>query len=32
MRELNEMIIKEWKGIEWNIMYLSKGKEWKRKE
>ena len=26
------MIIREWKGIEWNGMYLSKGKEWKRME
>ena len=24
------MIIREWKEIEWNEMYLSKGKEWKR--
>ena len=22
------MIIKEWKGMEWNGMYLSEGKEW----
>ena len=28
-KEWNGMIIREWKGIEWNGMYLSKGKEWK---
>ena len=26
------MIIREWKEMEWNGMYLSKGKEWKRME
>ena len=26
------MIIREWKEIEWNEMYLSKGNEWKRRE
>ena len=26
------MIIWEWKGMEWNGMYLNKGKEWKRME
>ena len=26
------MIIREWKGIKWNKMYLSKGREWKRIE
>ena len=26
------MIIREWKGMEWNKMYLSKGKKWKRME
>ena len=26
--EWNEMIIREWKRMEWNKMYLSKGKEW----
>ena len=26
------MIIREWKRIEWNRMYLSKGKEWKKME
>ena len=30
--EWNRMIIKEWKGMEWNGMYFSKGKEWKRME
>ena len=30
--EWNGMIIKEWKGTEWNGMYLSKKKEWKRME
>ena len=29
IKEWNGMIIREWKGIEWNEMYLSKGKEWK---
>ena len=24
------MIIKEWKKMEWNAIYLSKGNEWKR--
>ena len=28
----NVMVIREWKGMEWNGMYLSKGKEWKRME
>ena len=28
IRELNGMIIREWKGNEWNEMYLSKGMEW----
>ena len=26
--EMNGMIITEWKWMEWNGMYLSKGKEW----
>ena len=26
------MIIREWKGMEWNGLNLSKGKEWKRME
>ena len=26
------MVIREWKGMEWNEMYLSKRKEWKRME
>ena len=26
--ERNGMIIRKWKGMEWNRMYLSKGKEW----
>ena len=26
------MIIREWKGMKWNGMYLSKGNEWKRIE
>ena len=30
--EWNEIIIREWNGIEWNGMDLSKGKEWKRME
>ena len=32
IREWNGMIIREWKGIEWNEMYLSNIKEWKRME
>ena len=28
--EWHRMIIREWKGMEWNGMYLSKGNEWKR--
>ena len=28
----NGIIIREWKGMEWNRMYLSKGDEWKRME
>ena len=27
IRKWNGMIIRKWKGIEWNEMYLSKGKE-----
>ena len=30
MLEKDEMLLREWKEIEWNRMYLSKGKEWKR--
>ena len=30
--EWNGIIIREWKGMEWNRMYLSKGKEWKKME
>ena len=30
--ERNEMIIREWKGMELNGIYLSKRKEWKRME
>ena len=30
--EWNGMIIREWKGMKWNRIYLSKGKEWKRME
>ena len=30
--EWNEIIIREWNGMERNEMYLSKGKEWKRIE
>ena len=26
------MIIREWKGMKWNGMYLSKGNEWKKME
>ena len=26
------MIIREWRGMEWNEMYLSKGKEWNEME
>ena len=26
--EWNRIIIREWKGMEWNRMYLSKGNEW----
>ena len=26
------IIIREWKGMKWNRMYLSKGKSWKRME
>ena len=32
IREWNWIIIREWKGIELNGMYLSKTKEWKRIE
>ena len=28
--ELNEIIIRGWKWMEWNEMYLSKGKEWEK--
>ena len=32
IREWNAMIIRVWKRIKWNGMYLSKGMEWKRIE
>ena len=30
MLEKDEMLLREWKEIEWNRMYLRKGNEWKR--
>ena len=30
MLEKDEMLLREQKEIEWNRMYLRKGKEWKR--